>query len=280
MAENLTPPAPAATGGLSDAERFFFDTNGYLVLENFLTPDHVARLLAATDRAIIRRRELLRTHQPQTGFTQTKSEKSTRFFYILDDDPIFLELLDWPALLPYVHGLLATTMPHHHGSDAIVEHGADFMNRQGEWHIDGHDNGYRNLGSPIPLLQLKVGYYLSDMTEPWQGNLAVLPGSHHARLEPSAEDRQRRDFFPGVKQVCAPAGTAILFHNALWHTAAPYSGPERGRTMLYYAYEHPWMVGSQEHWGYTPDFYNRRLSPAQRKFFHGFVFNPPEARWG
>ncbi len=280
MAENLTPPAPAATGGLSDAERFFFDTNGYLVLENFLTPDHVARLLAATDRAIIRRRELLRTHQPQTGFTQTKSEKSTRFFYILDDDPIFLELLDWPALLPYVHGLLATTMPHHHGSDAIVEHGADFMNRQGEWHIDGHDNGYRNLGSPIPLLQLKVGYYLSDMTEPWQGNLAVLPGSHHARLEPSAEDRQRRDFFPGVKQVCAPAGTAILFHNALWHTAAPYSGPERGRKMLYYAYEHPWMVGSQEHWGYTPDFYNRRLSPAQRKFFHGFVFNPPEARWG
>jgi ectoine hydroxylase-related dioxygenase (phytanoyl-CoA dioxygenase family) len=280
MAETSILPAPAATAGLSDAERFFFDTNGYLVLENFLTPDHVARLLAATDRAIVRRRELIRSGQPQTGFTQTKSEKSTRFFYILDEDPLFLELLDWPALLPYVHGLLATKMPHHHGSDAIVEHGGDFMNRQGEWHIDGHDNGYRNLGSPIPLLQLKVGYYLSDMTEPWQGNLAVLPGSHHARLEPSAADRQRRDFFPGVKQVCAPAGTAILFHNALWHTAAPYSGPERGRKMLYYAYEHPWMVGSQEHWGYAPDFYNRRLSPAQRKFFHGFVFNPPEARWG
>ena len=181
--------------------------------------------------------------------------------------------------MPYVHGLL-NKMPHHCASDVIVEHGADFMHRKGEWHIDGHDDGFRNLGVPIPLLQLKVGYYLSDMTAPWQGNLAVLPGSHKSRLAPTEADRQRRDFFPGVHQVCAPAGTMVLFHNALWHTAAPYSGPERGRTMLYYCYEHPWMVASQEHWGYSKEFYNQRLSPARRKLFHGFVFDPPEQRWG
>ena len=115
--------------------------------------------------------------------TQMKSEKSTRFFYILDDDPLFLDLLDWPALMPYVHAFI-NPKPHHHGSDAIIEHGADFMDRKGEWHIDGHDNGYRNLGNPIPMLQLKVGYYLSDMTAPWQGNLAVVPGSHKANLYP------------------------------------------------------------------------------------------------
>jgi hypothetical protein len=50
--------------------------------------------------------------------------------------------------------------------------------------------------------------------------------------------------------------------------------------MLYYAYEHPWMVASQEHWGYPKAFYNECLSPAQRKLFHGFLFDPPEARWG
>ena len=280
MTETLADPSTAVASKLTDAERFFFDTNGYIVLEKFLKPDHVTALLAAVGRAAVRRREQIRTKQPQTGFTQTKSDQSTRMFYILDDDPLFLELLDWPALMPYVHGLLETQMPHHHASDIIVEHGGDFLDRQGEWHIDGHDNGYRNLRYPIPLLQLKVGYYLSDMTKPWQGNLAVVPGSHHAATEPSHEDRQRRDFFPGATQVCAPPGSAILFHNALWHTAAPYSGPDRGRTMLYYAYEHPWMVGSQEHWGYGKKFYNERLSPAQRKFFHGFVFDPPEQRWG
>jgi len=278
MAETLSAPAPTVLA-LTDAERFAFETDGFIVRENFLSPDHVARLVDATHRAVAKRREQIRTNQKQTGFTQTKSEESTRIFYILDDDPLFLELLDWPAIMPYVHGLLSK-MPHHCASDVIVEQGKDFMNRQGEWHIDGHDDGFRNLGNPIPLLQLKVGYYLSDMTAPWQGNLAVIPGSHKSRLAPTEADRQRRDFFPGVHQVCAPAGTMVLFHNAIWHTAAPYSRPDRGRTMLYYCYEHPWMVASQEHWGYSKEFYNQRLSPARQKFFHGFVFDPPQARWG
>ena len=28
-----------------------------------------------------------------------------------------------------------------------------------------------------------------------------------------------------------------------------------------------------------PDFYNR-LSPERHKLFHGFLFDPPEQRWG
>jgi len=39
------------------------------------------------------------------------------------------------------------------------------------------------------------------------------------------------------------------------------------------------MIASQEHWGYTKAFYNA-LSPERRAYFHGFVFDPPEQRWG
>ncbi len=276
MAQTLTAPAPAIP---SAAERFQFENDGFLVIENFLKPDHVARLFDATHRTARKRLELNRTGGKQIGYTHTKSEKSARFFYILDDDPLFLELMDWPAIMPYVHGLFSK-MPHHCASDAVVEHGGDFLSRGNEWHIDGIDNGYRSLGHPIPLLQLKVGYYLSDMTEPWQGNLTVVPGSHKTQREPTLADRERREFFPGCHQVCGPAGTMVLFHNAIWHTAAPYNDPNRGRTMLYYCYEHPWMSAWQEHWSYPKDFYNQRLSPAQRKLFHGFVFDPPEQRWG
>ena len=277
----LTSISPAATANsaVSPAERFHFDNAGYLVLENFLSAGHVAKLVAAIDRVNARRREVVRTGGAQTGFTTTTGERSTRLFYILDDDPLFLELLDWPAILPYVHGLL-NPKPHHCASDSIVDCGADFPDRKGGWHIDGHDDGFRNLGNPIPLLQLKIGYYLSDMTAPWNGNLTIVPGSHKSHHPPAPADLERRELFPGAMQVCAPAGSAILFHNALWHTAAPFAGPANGRTMLYYAYEHPWMIASQEHWGYSKEFYNRRLSPAQRKFFHGFVFDPPEQRWG
>lgn len=118
------------------------------------------------------------------------------------------------------------------------------------------------------------------MSEPGQGNLTVVPGSHKALIDPSPDDLKRRDLFPGAVEVCASAGSAILFHNALWHSAGIFRKPNSKRVILYYAYEHPWMSASQEHWGYAQEFYNQRLSPDQRKLFHGFVFDPPEQRWG
>ncbi|MYC94899.1 MAG: phytanoyl-CoA dioxygenase family protein [Caldilineaceae bacterium SB0661_bin_32] len=260
------------------AERFFFDNNGYLVLEEFLDVDHVNALLQALRRVMKHRRSLQEQELPHTGITTPMGKKSARIFYILDDDPLFLEMLDWPAIWPYVTGLL-NARPHHHASDAIVEHGSDLIGRGMRWHIDGIDDGFRNLGPQIPLLQLKIGYYLSDMTQPGQGNLCVVPGSHKAAFAPNLEDLQRWGTAAGVTEICAPAGTAVLFHNALWHSAGPFSSEKGRRAMLYYAYEHPWMIASQEHWSYPSEFYNR-LSPARRKLFHGFLFDPPEQRWG
>jgi ectoine hydroxylase len=270
----MAPPPPPS---LTAEERFTFENTGYLVLEDFLKPDHVTRLRAALDRTIAHRRQLLAGEAARARLTLVNGEQSTRILYILEDDPLFLELLDWAPLRPYVRELIGPKA-HYHASDAIVEDGRDFLNRSAGWHIDGHDSGYRQLRRPIPLLQLKIGYYLSDMTAPWCGNLTVVPGSHKAQQDPAPEDLQRREFFPGAVQVCAPAGTCILFHNALWHTAAPFNRPEDGRTILYYAYEHHWMLGSEGHWGYSKDFYNRQLSAAQRPYFHGMLFDPPEHR--
>ncbi len=281
MSAPATTPVPA----IPAAERFQFDVNGYLVLENFLTPAHTARLKSAIDASIVRRRQAMPADwvavwPPKCRYDLTgiNGPKSTRILNLLEDDPAFLELLDWPALIPYVHALI-NPQPHYHASDAIVEDPVDFKDRKDGWHLDGHDNGYRRLGHEIPLLQLKVGYYLTDMTQPWRGNLTVVPGSHNSRSEPTREARQQREFFPGAVQVCAPAGSAILFHNAVWHTASPYGPGQPGRTMLYYAYEHPWMLGSFAHWGYSKAFYNERLSKEQRALFHGFVFDPPEMRF-
>ncbi len=257
------------------AERFFFDNNGYLVLERFLDESHVARLLATLERVIARRRALQETGAPQTGMTHIQGD-NTRIFYILGDDPLFLEMLDWPPLMPHVTGLL-NERPHHHASDAIVEYGP--KGRGMGWHQDGHDNAFRNLGTPVPLLQLKVGYYLSDMTAGGQGNLCVAPGSHKTAIAPDPEDLRRPELFPGALEIRAPAGSAILFHNALWHSQGPWTRDDGARIMLYYAYEHPWMIASREHWGYAKEFYNA-LPPERRRFFHGFVFDPPEQRWG
>ena len=276
--ETVDAPVSATATVPNQAELFTFDNLGYLVLENFLKADHVARLLKAIDRARARRLQQLEADPSLARITAINGKKSTRLLYILDDDPLFLELVDWAPLMPYVKALI-NPKAHHHAADVIIEDGSDLMARTGGWHIDGNDSGYRRLGYPIPMMQLKVGYYLTDMTRPGNANLTVVPGSHKARHEPTPEDLKRRDLFPGAVQVCAPAGSAILFHNALWHTAAPFASPEHHRVMLYHAYEHPWMIGCEETWNYSKDFYKRLPAPLH-KFFHGFFFDPPERRQG
>ena len=57
----------------------------------------------------------------------------------------------------------------------------------------------------LPLLQLKVGFYLSDMREPSQGNLTVVPGSHKALEEPDPADLKSPELFPGAVQPCGDA---------------------------------------------------------------------------
>lgn len=260
----------------SDAERFFFDNNGYLVVEDFLKADHVAALTGALERTVERRRQQPeREHEP--AFEDILDGKNARVMHLLDEDPLFLELLDWGPMMAYVHGLF-NDMPHLHSTDAFWEEEPATYHGRG-WHIDGIQDGFRNLKPHIPLLQFKVGYYLSDMSAPGQGNLTVVPGSHKALCEPAAEDLQNPELFPGAVQVCGGPGTAVMFHNALWHTAGPFVRQGGRRVMLYYGYEHPWMLACAEQWRYGPAFL-QGLSAEQRRFFHGFVFEPKEYRWG
>ena len=273
----MTDTRPDEKTRPTQSERFFFDNNGYLVLENFLAPGHVAALLRALERAIERRRSPEYGREHPTAFQDKLEGPNYRIFHLLDEDPLFLDLMDYPPMLEYVHGLF-NPQPHFHGSDAMYEvergthHGV-------AWHIDGIQNGFRNLKPHIPLLQLKVGYYLSDMSEPGQGNLTLVPGSHKALEEPDRDDLRNPDLFPGAVQLCGGPGTAFMFHNAMWHTGGPWTRDGGRRIILYYAYEHPWMLACAEPWRYSQAFLNS-LSPEQRKFFHGFLFEPKEYRWG
>jgi ectoine hydroxylase-related dioxygenase (phytanoyl-CoA dioxygenase family) len=232
-------------------------------------------LLEKVEQAVARRREIESKGITHTGMTNLNGE-NTRLFYILDDDPAFLDLMDDVLIMPYITGLLHEK-PHFSASDINLE------TEEGTggfwWHLDGHDDGYRKLRPDIPLLQLKVGYYLTDMTEPDQGNLMLVPGSHHFPEEPPEEHKKEFETFPGAIQVCAPAGSAFLFHNAVWHTRGPWTKPDGRRIIVYFAYDLPWMVSSAEHWSYPQTFYDS-LSPKRRALFHGFVFDPPEHRWG
>ena len=51
--------------------------------------------------------------------------------------------------------------------------------------------------------------------------------------------------------------------------------------MLYYGYEHPWMLACAEQWRYDQTFLQALSTCAAALFFHGFVFDTRRSnRWG
>ena len=260
----------------TEDELLLFNTQGYLVINDFLPADLVSTLLICLENTIRERkkddfdgdfrRETLYSH----GITNI-SGKNARIFHILNDNELFLDMLDYPPLMPYLYSFLSET-PHFHASDAIweLEPGRD----NPEWHRDGVGDGFSTFSPNIPLLQIKVGYLLSDMTKPDQGNLTLVPGSHTTTLDLTDTQKARFDSLPGAIQICEPAGTMIMFHNAIWHTSGPWRVKEGKRIMLYYAYEHNWMMASPEHAFYRGAFY-RNLSAERQQMFHDFVLDLP-----
>ncbi len=252
----------------TQTERDAFERDGYLVVENALSSDLAACLTERLESVIKMRRAMYERGELHHGRTQIDGA-NTRIFHILENDPIFAELIDHPPIVPYIRALLNEN-PHFHASDAYLEV-EPTPDRGPGWHIDGHDSGYRGLRPDIPHLQLKIAYFLSDMTDPDQGNLLLVPGSHRANEDPLPDRRAAFDTMTDAVQVCVSAGTAVMFHNAVWHTRGPFTREGGRRIMLYYAYEHPWMLANDEHFSYSRTFYDR-LSTERRAYFHGCVF--------
>ena len=247
-------------------ERKQFDDDGFLLVEELLSEAHVARLTDALRAAVSRRRRSHEQGEETVGKTVVEGDH-VRIYYLLDEGQVFLDLLGFPPIMAYVHGLF-DEQPHFHASDAFWQEGA--REAPPGWHQDGQ-RFYRQLQEPTPLLQLKIAFFLSDMSDPDQGNLMVVPGSHRAGHSPGEHHLTSYDAVPGAIQVCCPPGSALLFHNALWHTAGPSRRTDSRRHLLYYAYEHRWMAASAEPVSYPRDFY-RRLPEDLRPLFHPFVF--------
>ena len=76
------------------------------------------------------------------------------------------------------------------------------------------------------------GVFLSDVSEPFQGNFTVWPGTHRAlaaHFAAHGTDELLQGFpriaMPAPRQLTARAGDAILAHYQLAHGAAPNVGP-------------------------------------------------------
>ncbi len=225
---------------LTDAQRdqclAQIDRDSYTVLPITLPQDTIDQANAYIDAYCA---NVGQQEKARQGFSQTN---------IIEHAPIFRALLTYPPALQLSYDIFGPMF--HLGQDKWTR-----KYRAGDqrdpvaigWHADG-PLGFPEVDGRCPLHTLRLGYFMSDATNPDSGTLEVIRGSHkkrvlHARdsihYQPFRGQRQD-DFTTDHVTVKGPAGTIIAFHNGIWHRAQP-NQTETPRTIVYFQYCHTMM---------------------------------------
>ena len=214
-----------------------FERDGYFVVEEALPLDLVELLESKVDA--IHQFYLDRTYDPYTKSTLTNHHN---FFYpnFLKDDPLFVDLLDWPKTFPKVWGILGWNIYSYHSHFIVtppLRPDADRTNRSLGWHQDSGRVNLEMESSPRPRLSLKIVYWLSDCSQAGRGNFYVLPGSH---LEDKIEKPTDGSLPERAMCIRAKPGDAVFFDRRLWH-ARSENDSSITRKGLFYGYSYRWL---------------------------------------
>ena len=242
---------------MNDEQKYLFDLNGYLVLEQVVPPETVDGCNRVLDR--------FETMDPDDFpeplvLGEEKTPENLYISNILEADPVFRPLVDLPEVLDVVE---------------TVTGGPYRLNQT--YTIYRWGGGYTRLhmhGTPvIPKCQYHChnGQMISTLTkavfplldcEAEDGCFAVISGAHKSNfprpwgIEP--------DENPALVPVPARAGDAIIFTEALTHGSVVNTSGRPRRT-LYYCYS----IGYMPDWGGQGLLFSDRvgegLSEAQRE---------------
>ena len=212
---------------LTPDERAFFETQGYLIVPQALDSAMNSRLLSAVDR--IDRRE-------RTPETRGKLLSVTN---VIHEDPALIELIDWPTTFPKVWGILGwNTYLYHSHIDVTPPADESALTWRVAWHQDSMRVNDEIETHPRPRLSLKIGYYLTDVSQPDRGNTWVVPGSH---LQDEIDCPADGASSPvGAEPLCVPAGSAVFIDRRIWHSRSPNLCSQT-RKVIWYGYSYRWL---------------------------------------
>lgn len=200
-------------GPLTDAERYAFDLQGFLVRRGVLTGSEVAALNAAVDALAV---------PPPVDTIQ-----SQRFYGHLPSAPAFRALIDHPAVLEVVVELCGPYVRLDHvygiimapGTSGLALHGGATPFDPAQYYVVTEGRIHCGLvAAQWALVDHPAG----------GGGFCCVPGSHKASFV--LPNGYQRDL---VREVSLAAGDVVVFTEALTHGTIPWSGPGQRRTLLY-----------------------------------------------
>ncbi len=209
---------------MTPEEKFTLDLQGYLVIENVLTPDEVAELNQIGDRVFPRDYE--------DGSGKREHQRGTR--NVSRWDPACQRLIDHPNTTPYLVELLGPNFRMDHDYCMFMEQGSKGGRLHGGPEEDNLSSFYKQYNGTIRNGLSVMTYFLAD-AGPGDGGFACVPGSHKSNFLadfPADVAHQERDV-PYVVQPVVKAGDALFFTEALIHGTAPWKANHERRAFLY-----------------------------------------------
>lgn len=208
-----------------------FETQGFLHLKEVIPPDTLQRAQTAFDTA------------GQRYYNQWRQEVKagtgeSRFFdipHILDQDPVFVDLVDLPTIFELLVDIVGQDIQLNHTHARLFYPGPTFTP---PWHSDmmsvlGVDHAHTS------NFLVKIHYFIEDL-RPDQGCLAFIPGSHRYPAKHPTPVIADVDNSPAAVKVVPKAGDAVIFNTHLLHMALD-NRSDVVRKSIIYAYSHYWM---------------------------------------
>ncbi len=202
---------------MTDAEKFQFDLEGYLVIENVLNKGELEKLNALVD-------------QHADGWD---NDPSNDFNTISQWGEATKNLIDHPRIVPYLVEMIGPTFRIDHDYAIIMNEGDERGGLHGGPGLGGtHWYSYRD-GVMRNGLTV-VTFFLTDANQ-GDGGFACIPGSHKSNFMAYIPAEVRRFERPAhyVRQPPAKTGDALIFTEALVHGTMSWRARHQRRTLLY-----------------------------------------------
>ncbi|NKB72021.1 MAG: mitomycin antibiotics/polyketide fumonisin biosynthesis protein [Candidatus Latescibacteria bacterium] len=244
---------------MDDKETYLFDLQGYLLVEKALDSSQIDALDTILEERI--------------ASAQAEKAPTHRFGGLLEWGKPYRDLIDNPTIVPHLEALL--------GARFRLDHVYLDIIRTGLSPIGATLHGGATPFAPSQYYHYRdgrmhngltvVAYNLRDVG-PEDGGFGCVPGSHKSNKSFPAEWRAMdKGLHPCITRVTGPAGSAVVFTEALTHGALPWTGAGERRTIFFKYSPHPvsWAAG------YFDEFAYDDLSERQRD-----ILEAPNARYG
>ena len=241
---------------LTDVQQKVWQTEGYLIIKNVLSPAEIETLLAAVDSAI-------ETYIQETPGLQGNNRFGKGAYTIIraiERTDALDPLTDHPRTFGTILSLMGPYLQIM-GTQIYVRH-PDVEALMG-FHTDAGPSLQRIHPHPDSLpLQFKIQFFLTDLTEPDQGNFMCVPGSH--KVDFPENGFKKGEYPKGAIQVIAEAGDAVIFPWALWHGVGP-NRTDRIRKSVTFRYGQMWSRPYD--YDKLPAEVLARMTPRRRRLF-------------